>query len=392
MNIQLEARHISIPFRFTYGHSKASHQGVELILCCATDSEGRRGYGEAVPRHYVTGETCDSVMKDLEVCIALLKEKASDEVALRRALIEIATGWNGPFPSCAFSAIELALLDLFSHQKQKPFHALLGAQQTTSLRYSASIGLGSSAFVKMQLLAYRALGLNSFKLKVGGPHDFDALKLVHRVLGRDVRLFVDANGAWDRETAARNMDRFQAAGVWGVEEPLRRRVATKIKGQFDGEETLDEMHYQNNAWLKQRSPISLIADESVISLRSMQNIIKYDAFDAVDIRISKLGGAFLSSHIIELAKANGMQFYIGAMVGETPVLATAGAHLGSVHADHLCIQGHSHRALHRTQSFSGAPALKANGKLKLTDQVGLGVWAHRGRLERLTLNKREWTL
>jgi len=387
MNIQIEVRHVSIPFRFTYGHSKASHRGVELVVCIARDDEGRCGYGEAVPRTYVTGETCDSVMQNVGECAALLLENCDDAESVRKAMIETADGWEGAFPSCAFCAVELAILDLIAHKQEVPFFSVMGEQQVDSLSYSASIGLGASAFVTSQLLAYRAMGLKSFKLKVGGDHDLEALTRARNILGRDVRIFVDANGAWDRETAAQKMEKFHAAGVWGVEEPLRRRDPEQKGAQFDCEETLNDRHYKDNAWLKDRSPISLIADESVISLRSMRAAIEFNAFDVVDIRLSKLGGAMLSSHLVELAREAGMEFYVGAMVGETPILAAAGAHFGAVHADHICIQGYSHKALHRIRSFAGGPSPKLNGTLTLKNEAGLGVSARWGRLDQITLKK-----
>ena len=387
MKIRLEIRHVSIPFRFAYGHSKATHRGVELILCMARDGEGRCGYGEAVPRTYVTGETCDSVMRRVVSEGARILDLCGDVSSIRKGMVEVASGWEGPFPSCAFCAIEMAVLDLMAYQQACPFYKMMGERSADSLQYSASIGLGTSAFVTAQLLAYRALGLRSFKLKVGGENDEAALQRVHAILGQDVRIFVDANGAWDRETAARKMEFFHKAGVWGVEEPLRRRDAERVEGQYDCEQTLDERHFKDNAWLRARSSVDLIADESVISVRSMRAAMALDAFDVVDVRLSKLGGAMLSSHIVDMAREHGMKFYIGAMVGETPILAAAGSHFGTVHADHLCIQGYSHQALHGISCFSGGSRIQRKGRLVVSEDVGLGVSARWKRLDQVTLKK-----
>lgn len=392
MGIELEIRHLEIPFRFTYGHSKASHRGVALVVCVARDSEGLCGYGEAVPRTYVTGETCDSVMQDVGKHAVTRLRCCADAASVRAVMIECAGSWEGAFPSCAFCAVEVALLDLFSRQRGEPFYAGLGERQVERLTYSASIGLGKSAFVTAQLLAYRALGFTSFKLKVGGAQDLEALKLARAVLGRDVKIFVDANGAWNRETAARKADEFSAAGVWGIEEPLHRRDAHEEGLQLNCEQTLDERHFEDNAWLRSRSPIPLIADESVISMRSMRAAIDHRAFDVVNVRLSKLGGAMLASHIVTLARENGMPFYVGAMVGETPILAAAGSHFGVVHADHRCIQGYSHQALYRDRMAAGGAVLRRKGALVLKDEPGLGVAVSAEQLDRMTRRKErfEW--
>ena len=63
--MDVEARHIRIPFRFGYGHARKQHVGLDAVVCIARDEEDRQGFGEAVPRTYVTGETCDTVMAEI---------------------------------------------------------------------------------------------------------------------------------------------------------------------------------------------------------------------------------------------------------------------------------------------------------------------------------------
>ncbi|MBN2685033.1 MAG: hypothetical protein JXR40_07125 [Pontiellaceae bacterium] len=384
MKITLEIRHIFIPFRFAYGHSKAAHRGVESVICIARDEHGKCGIGEAVPRRYVTGENCDSVLADSKKIFPPLAEAATSIDSLRTKLIETENRWEGPFPSCAFCMIDLALTDLLTQKNQAPFYSAYGDQRLNTLSYSGSIGMGKKSFLYAQLLAYRTLGLKSFKLKVGSKHDMESLRVVRKILGNEVRILADANGAWDRETAIRRIEDLHSMGVWAIEEPLIRRTPHETNSQHDCEATLDDEHYQNNAWLRKRSPIALIADESVISLRSLQRAIEHDAFDIVDIRLSKLGGGILSTHRIQQAVHAGMQFYVGAMVGESAILATAGSQFGSVHADHLLIQGHSHRALHRRKIAAGEPRLHLGGTLKLGEPIGLGVSLNQHTLDQMT--------
>ena len=387
MKITLEVRHIFIPFRFSYGHAKASHRGVESIICSARDENGALGIGEAVPRHYVTGEQCGSVMADVIRIFPVLAEAATTIGSLRAKLLELADSWEGPFPSCAFCVVDLALVDLLTRQTGVPFHSALGPQQLRTLSYSGSIGMGKKWFLHAQLLAYRAIGLKSFKLKVGSDHDMESLRAVRKTLGDDVRIFVDANGAWDRETAIRRIEELHTLGIWAIEEPLKRRAPQQTKQQLDCEETLDETHFINNAWLRERSPIALIADESVISRRSLQMAVEHRAFDVVDIRLSKLGGGLLAASIVKQALDAGMQYYIGAMVGETAILATAGSQFGSVFSDHILIQGYSHGALHRRQITTGGPRLQLGGRLPVGQSPGLGISLKPGALDHVTRKK-----
>ena len=62
---QVDVMTVVLPFRITFRHALASRSQGEVIVVRATDTEGRAGFGESVPRDYVTGETTESVRKTL---------------------------------------------------------------------------------------------------------------------------------------------------------------------------------------------------------------------------------------------------------------------------------------------------------------------------------------
>jgi muconate cycloisomerase len=318
--IDFEARHVRIPFRFRYGHARKQHVGLDAIVCIARDEEGKQGFGEAVPRSYVTGETCDTVMAEIP---GLLELTSIDEVrpsAFQQQRRQLATAWKGGFPSCACCAIDTALHDVFARQKGQSCAAWMGAESFEPLVYSASIGMSKKTKLLATLLVYRALGLKHFKVKVGGSEDIERIRLIRRVLGREVKLFADANAHWGRESAIRHIEALQAHGVWAVEEPLRSGESEPTPlGGFDRFAALTDEHYENYHWLRERSPLPLIADESLICLQSARRIVAHQAFDILNIRLSKCGGPWMSTQIVELARESRLRFAFGAMVGETPI-------------------------------------------------------------------------
>jgi muconate cycloisomerase len=392
--IDFEARHVRIPFRFRYGHARKLHSGLDAVVCIARDAQGRRGLGEAVPRAYVTGETCDTVLAEIP---ALLEQTLLDESRppfLPQQRRELAATWSGGFPSCACCAIDTALLDLFARGQNQSCYAWLGAQSREPLVYSASIGMGSRTKLLATLLLYRALGLKRFKVKVGDREDIERVRVIRRVLGRDVELFADANGSWDREAAIRHIEALEGHGVWAIEEPLRSDTAErKPDGGVDRFAVLTDEHYESYRWLRERSPLPLIADESLICLRSAQRIVDHQAFDILNVRLSKCGGPWVSSLVIELARQNGLRFALGAMVGETPILATAGAHFAATHRDHLYVQGFSHGLLHRIRFVSGEPSIRRGGKLELGEErPGWGLTLDQATLEAVTVRRESFQL
>src|SRR5947208_13912343 len=57
--VELEARHVRIPLRRKVTHASHVRTETDNIVVRCVLSDGSSGYGEGVPRDYVTGETID---------------------------------------------------------------------------------------------------------------------------------------------------------------------------------------------------------------------------------------------------------------------------------------------------------------------------------------------
>lgn len=393
--IDFEVRHIRVPFRFRYGHARKQHDLLEAVVCRAQDDHGRIGLGEAVPRTYVTGETCDTVIASIPPLLRQIQtatkpgERMADtfsDIMLQRQ--QLGVSWKGQFPSCALCVIDTAMLDLFAKQHDQTCRHWITPTAAVSLGYTASIGLSSLPKLVAALLLFRALGIERFKVKVRDADDIERIKLIRRVLGPNASLFADANAHWQREEAIRHIETLQTFGVWAIEEPLRSPVADRqADGSLNRLAALTDEHYSNYAWLRERSPLPLIADESLICLHSAAQIVEHQAFDILNIRLSKCGGPWLSALMTQMARENGLQFAVGAMVGETPILATAGAHFAAAHPDHLYVQGFSHRLLHGRRFASGEPKFR-RGTIELpTCPSGLGLSLDEEKLDAITIRR-----
>jgi muconate cycloisomerase len=157
--------------------------------------------------------------------------------------------------------------------------------------------------------------------------------------------------------------------------------------QLDRDGSMQLAHFERYAKLRSKISIPLILDESLISPRSYGRIVETGAADILNIRLSKLGGYSLASTMVE-NKPDTLKFGIGAMVGESPILAAAGYFFGCAHPDRLYIQGYSHRLLHGSSFTEGGPAMK-HGRVSASEKTpGLGVTVDQTVLERLTINKR----
>ncbi|MEM7424063.1 MAG: hypothetical protein AAF334_10085, partial [Pseudomonadota bacterium] len=62
--VKAELRRVRIPFKRRFDHAAAARDGAERIFVTLEDENGYVGFGEIMPRPYLTGETLDEVFSD----------------------------------------------------------------------------------------------------------------------------------------------------------------------------------------------------------------------------------------------------------------------------------------------------------------------------------------
>jgi L-Ala-D/L-Glu epimerase len=302
-----------------WSHALAERLYSESILLRVTMEDGSCGWGEALPRPYVTGETVAG-------CIAALRDRIvpglaglclSDADALRSAILGLhddpATGGD----LAALCAIELALLDALARRGGQTLYDFVGRPpQVPSVTYSMVIGGGEKTTRKLSLFA-RLLGLQEVKIKAGPSlHANERLIGVVRRMHPRARLRVDANCAWTLEQARTNLAMMRGHGIVACEQPL-------AKEDVDGHARLTAEH----------PDMLIVADESLCSFTDARNLVEARAFSAFNIRISKNGGLFNALRIHALARDAGVVCQLGAQVGETALISAAGRILAGMAGD-----------------------------------------------------------
>jgi L-alanine-DL-glutamate epimerase-like enolase superfamily enzyme len=89
------------------------------------------------------------------------------------------------------------------------------------------------------------------------------------------------------------------------------------------------------AWLKARSPLPLIGDESYQSAADAEACAQ--RFHGVNVKLVKTGGVSAGKAALEAARARGLKTMLGCMI-ESSVLISAGAHLAEL-TDFLDLDG-----------------------------------------------------
>ena len=136
----------------------------------------------------------------------------------------------------------------------------------------------------------------------------------------DKPIRADANEAWKtKEEALDHLETLASDGrVQFVEQPMPATTDPK-----------------DLAWLKNRSPLPIMADESYRSKDDLPLCV--DCYHAVNVKLVKSGGITGAYEALTAARKSGLKTMIGCMI-ETSLLISAAAHLAEL-ADHLDIDG-----------------------------------------------------
>lgn len=299
-----------LPFRNPFKHAAAVRATSEsLFLKCTTDT-GVSGFGECLPRDYVTGETRQGAFQMLKEKI--LPHLLGQEFAgltevrgfLQRCDGKAPSDWLPPdLPqTAAWCAIDLALLDTFG--KSSAEHLWLTEQRNwpRQLRYSPVISADASL---KKLLLIRLLRFPQVKIKVEKGLAAAQTRRVRKVLGKKCALRIDANMAWTAEEALQELPALAALGVTSCEQPV---AAADLQGLAN---------------LVGKVGMGIMVDESLHDRESLDRLIRHQACTDVNVRISKSGGLIAAYNRCREALAAGLTVQIGCQVGESSLLSAA---------------------------------------------------------------------
>jgi L-alanine-DL-glutamate epimerase-like enolase superfamily enzyme len=314
---RLAAYLVELPFRFSFGHALASRSSSVNLIVKLQLTDGSIGYGEGVPREYVTGETGETAFARVTDGYgpALLGRALPDaDVAtgLRALRDDLHAGQTAP--GAAWCAVETALLDAIGHATGRSVADLLGGAVRGAVRYGGVAPFASGPALAGMLLFFRLYGFLDVKLKLGRGQDRDVatVKLARQILGSSVDLRADANCAWDADTALQMAARLRPFGIRSYEQPV---APTDVPGL---------------AHLTAALPEDVVVDESLCSPDDARHLIAARACSVLNVRVSKCGGPLAALELVEVARRAGLTCQLGAQVGESGILTAAGRLVATV--------------------------------------------------------------
>jgi muconate cycloisomerase len=304
--------HIRIPFRVSFRHALKEHGSTESVIVAIKSSDGATGYGEILPRPYLTGETVDRAIFEYAEIFARrwlgrsferkeeLFDSLTQELDLAGRLL------------ATFAGFELALLDLSGQVFDFAAGDVLQRPPGPELEAGAVIDFNiTTENLKKHSLMLRLFSLRHVKVKVGLPDDLRRMAIISEVLGDEVRVRVDANAAWSAEQAVQALLPMQRFNIESVEQPV---PACDLVGMRR---------------VREETGLPVVADEALCSLSDAHEILHQEAADIFNIRLGKCGGFLASLRLATLAADNGLSCQLGTLVGETGILSRAAEIFGS---------------------------------------------------------------
>jgi muconate cycloisomerase len=379
---ELTAWQVRIPLKKAIRH--ASHTRTEtdnIVVRCAL-ADGTVGYGEGVPREYVTGETVASALELLRTSdLGSQLEGAGDfpsavKLAEKLRLAEVPGDDRACQGNGARCAVELAVLDAygrFFHEPLAEVTRLLAPElyeARPKVRYSGAITSAQGMKARWAAWKMRIYGFRQLKIKVGiaGQDDVARVGSIRRRVGARMDLRVDANEAWPPAEACQRILELKPFNISSVEQPLPHAQ-------------LEQLAEVRRELVHSDAGVAIMLDESLCGMVDAERATRLGACDLFNLRLSKCGGFIPSLRLAQFAQRAGLGYQLGCQVGETAILSAAGRHFASSVRAIRFVEGSYDRHLVRealgtrdiTFGWGGwAPALAGPGLGIDVDEAALG--------------------
>lgn len=253
---------------------------------------GLVGWGEATPMPGWSETDLPSTAEALAAAAAGLSAIARlDDPRLDDILDDLE-----PMPH-ARAALASALADLTARRAGLPVATTLSDSPALSVQVNALASGSTPEVVAEECAAAVAAGYETVKLKVGVADpavDRDRVAAARATLGPDLGLRVDANGAWDIDTAVTVLDQLADHDVMWCEEPS---------------EGIDAI-----AQVGTRSAIPVAVDESARTMDDVARALGTRTIDVVVVKPQALGGPDLAMRAVRLATEFGSTAVVTSMV------------------------------------------------------------------------------
>lgn len=293
MKVHYYIHNLKFRHPFTISKGTKTHQPTFIV---ELEHMGIKGYGEACAIAYYNIPV-EKMAEDLE---------AKKQFVEKFAFTDPERYWHYlhhllPKNNFLVCALDIAAWDLYGKLKRKKLYELWDGDIFKNPVTDYTIGIDS---IDKMIGKMKEKPWPIYKIKVGTADDIAIVKALRE--NTDSTLRVDANAAWDLETALKLIPQLKELGVELVEQPL-------AKDNWEGMKALYK-----------ESSLPLYADEACVFEQDVERC--KDHFHGINIKLTKCSGITPARRMIDRARELDMNVMIGCM-NESTIGAAAIAHL-----------------------------------------------------------------
>lgn len=324
--------------RHVFTIANSSRTTTPIVLTRIT-YDGYTGYGEAAMPPYL-GETQASVIEFLK---KVDLRKFSNPFLIEDIMQYVdAIAINN---AAAKASIDIALHDLVGKMIGQPWWKIWGFNPDTCPNTSFTVGLDTEEVVKEK--TREASPYKVIKVKLGRDEATDKMMVNTIRSVTDTVICVDANQGWkDKNYALEMIHWLNERNVNMIEQPMPKLM-------------LDQ-----TAWLTERSPLPIIADEACQRLTDIKKL--HGAYTGINIKLMKCTGLREAREMVSLGQALDMKLMVGCMT-ETSCAISAAAQIAPK-TEWADLDGN---LLISNDCFKGMQIV--DGKITLNDNPGIGI-------------------
>ena len=280
------------------------------VLVRLTDTDGRQGCGQAVPVETWTYETVESVETTLRhyLAPAVLGAEPADLADVHARMEKAIRPSFSVGQPIAKAAIDLACYDLWGQQAGKPVCELLGGARVNEVRLSWTINSTSLDQAARLLEEGRALGYDSFNIKLGPPqtpaYDLDLVRLVTSFAPRGFH-WGDANTGYDIDTALTQAPKLADLSLAALESPL---PPNRIRD------------YQR---LNTQGALTILMDEGIVSPVEAAEFAALGMLGGIAMKVARCGGLWHASRIVHGMERDGLKLFASGLTDPELSLAAS---------------------------------------------------------------------
>ncbi len=252
----------------------------------------------------------------------------------------------------AKAPVDIACWDLLGKATGQPVYTLLGGAAQDDVVLYRAISQEDPEIMAKKIKGYSDEGYTKFQLKVGGAanDDIDRIFATREVLSKTDLLVADANTGWTRHEAARVVNAVKDLDVY-IEQPC--------------------LTYEESTSIRRRTALPFVMDEVIDTPNTLVRGIADDAMDAINLKISKVGGLTKARQMRDLCIAHGLPMTIEDTWGGDITTATI-AHLARSTPAEFTFSATDFNS-YVTVSFADGAPKRVKGRMTASDKPGLGI-------------------